>query len=413
MSVEWRMLREPDSTYDSGLLDCRIKDAYNRFAREATAILDDPDGTKRTLYPKATPVQFEFKRDIDSSYTTRFGGFVFGDKTDRDTLELDILAHDLWLRKREIFASYTDTAISAILKDLIETYTPLTWDASLVNVENDISITRQWKGEVLSEVIGELSSRSGDEEFGGHDDAKFFFRQPETNTSPRHFEAGDYYEADFDESGAAEVNKVLLYYGEGSNTAGIAVQDRESQRQLQTDLNAPRPVVIEKTANYPEIANEDTAEAKARAILNGNTSIRTGNLRTWEAFSTRPGDIARTVVPDQNVDGDYRVAAIEYQWANDETNVTLAKNSEGVIDVLSSLSETVTRIDAKQADSDATVNEVVDLLAEIVVDTEIEVYTRSVPDDQFLFGDWKGGLGDPDKGGGKLGDQRGDATKVV
>jgi hypothetical protein len=398
---------------EPSLLDVRVTDTFNRFARDATVVLDDPEGVLRADYPSGYPVQLEVKRDIDTSWSVRFGGFVFGDTTDRNTLELDILGHDLWLRRRKIFDSYTDTAISAILKDLIQTYTPLNWDASLVEVTDGRLYTRQWKGEALAEIIDELSAASDGEEFGATNDARFYFQPRETSQSPRSFGVGEYYKADFDEDTTREVNRVVLYYGEGSSTGAVAVQDRASQRALQNDLGAPRPVVIEKTANFPEIVNEATAETRARKILGAQTSIRTGKLRSWDAFDVTPGDIATVTAPAQNVDGEFRVAEIEYRWQADETRLRLAENSAGVVDVLSGLSDEVTRVDAKGADENASVNEVVDLLGEVVVETDIEVLTYSVPADQLLFGDWKGGFGDPDVGGGRLGDQRGDATKVV
>lgn len=398
---------------DDRLLDARVRDAYNRFARDATAVLDDPDGDARAMYPTGYPVQLEVKRDIDANWSTRFGGFVFGDSTNRNTLELDILGHDLWLRRRKIFDSYSSTTISNILNDLITQYTPLTWVPGNVSVVNDVTYTRQWKGETLAEIIEELAAASANEEFGANNDAEFFFRPQSSNTSPRMFGVGEYYEADFEESATREVNKVVLYYGEGTSTGAVAVQDRESQRSLQDDLGAPRPVVIEKTANYPEIDSEETAENKARKILNGGTQIRTGKLRTWEAFDVYPGDVTRVIDPDQNVDGDYRVAELTYRWQEDETEVRLAENSAGVVDVLASQSDEVTRVDAKQADETAAVNEILDLSQNIEIETEIEIYTYTIPDDMFVFGVTKGGLGDTRAGGGLLGDRRGNRTQVI
>ncbi|WP_461368474.1 hypothetical protein, partial [Candidatus Darwinibacter acetoxidans] len=69
-------------------------------------------------------------------------------------------------------------------------------------------------------------------------------------------------------------------------------------------------------------------------------------------------------------------------------------------------------IDARAADGDAPLLEIVDLTEEIVVDVELAVYTRLVPGDMFVLGAARGGLGDPVAGGGRIGDQRGDAVQV-
>ena len=89
--------------------------------------------------------------------------------------------------------------------------------------------------------------------------------------------------------------------------------------------------------------------------------------------------------------------------------VTLAENSDGVVDVLVELSDEVSRIDARAADTDASVLEVIQIDEPITIEVEIAVYTREVPEDAFLLGANRAGLG----AAGKLGDQRGDRVRVI
>lgn len=398
---------------EPALLDVEVTDAYNRFARQATAVLDDEEGEKADAYPRPTPVELDVKRDADNHFQMRFGGFVINTESDQDATTLEILSHDFWLRKRQVFQSFTDVAISDILNDLVVDLTPLDWDPDKVTVVNEQTITRDWKGERLDEVIAELASISAGEDFGATDEGVFFFREQSKNSAPRNFTEGDYVEANFSEDGKQEVNKVTLYYGEGSNTGAVSVQDRASQKELAEELGRPRPVVVGETKTYPEIGSEKAAERKARQILTDRTTIQTGSVETWEAFDVYPGQVTHVTVGEQNVNRDFRIAEITYQWRDDSTQVKLAENSDGVLDTLVNLSQEVSRIDSRAADESATITQFVELAQQIGVEFDLTAYKRTVPDDQLLFGATKGGWGDPQAGGGYWGDQRGQREQLI
>ena len=396
------VLRHDDptaETYEEAMIDCTVQDAYSRFARRATVTLSDPSGTLAARYPRKTPLQLLAAETEIAAPALRFGGYVDDIKTDAGTTVLELLSFDFWLRARKVYSVITTETISAVLQNLIEAYTPLEWDAGLVSVQNDIEISRTWKGDALDAVLAELSSMSAGEEWGATDEGKFFFRPQATRRSPRDFVEGEWSAADFEEDGRAEVNKVTIYYGETS-TGAVSLQDRVSQKLLQERFGSPRPVVIEAVKTYPEITTEDAARAKAAQILADRQVIRTGTLETWGALAVRPGDVCWVVVEDQQVDGDYRVAQIEYSWSEERTVVTLAENSDGVVDVLVELSDEVSRIDARAADTDASILEVIQIDEPIGVAVEIAVYTREVPEDAFLLGANRAGLG----AAGKLGD---------
>lgn len=404
----WRLYDPAAGTYEEAMIDCTVQDAYSRFARKATVTLSDPDGTLAAAYPRKTPLQLYAAETEIATPALRFGGYVDDVKTDAGTTVLELLSYDFWLRARKVYSVVTSESVSAVLQSLIEYYTPLEWDAALVSVTNDQTITRTWKGDALDAVLAELSSMSAGEEWGATDDGKFYFRPQATSHSPRDFVEGEWSSADFEEDSRAEVNKVTIYYGETS-TGAVSLQDRVSQKLLQERFGSPRPVVIEAVKSYPEIATEDAARAKAAQILADRQVIRTGTLETWGALAVRPGDVCRVVVEDQQVDGDYRVAQIEYSWSEERTMVTLAENSDGVVDVLVELSDEVSRIDARAADTDASVLEVIQIDEPITIEVEIAVYTREVPEDAFLLGANRAGLG----AAGKLGDQRGDRVRVI
>ncbi len=407
-STVWRLYDPTAAAYESAMIDCSVQDAFSRFARTATVILSDPDGTVAAKYPRKTPLHLFAAETEAGTPVLRFGGYVDDIKTDAAETALTLLSFDFWLRARKVYRECSGT-ISAVLQDLITTYTPLTWDAALVAVANDIEIDRTWKGEGLDAVLAELAAMSGGEEWGADDSGKFFFRPASSRRSPRDFIEGEWFSADFEEDSRAEINKVTLYYGESPSTGAVSVQDRVSQMTLQARFGSPRPVVIEAVRTYPEIATEDAARAKALQILADRSVIQTGTLETWGGLSVRPGDVCRVVVEDQQVDGDYRVAQIEYAWRDETTVVTLAENSDGVVDVLVELSDEVSRLDARAADTDATVLEIVRLVEPVVVETEIKVWTRAVPATMFTFGVHRGRLG----AGSTIGDSRGERVQVI
>ncbi len=413
-TVEWRLLRVSDGVYDPDLLDVSVTDAFNRFARQATVTLDDPDGDKPKTYRRPTQVDLEVRwGGVDAAFVRRFGGFVVNPKSESEQTELEVLSHDFWLRKRQVFQSYTDTAISDILNDLVVELTPLDWAPGNVTVVNDDQIDRDWKGERLDEVVSELASISADEEFGANDAGEFFFRPKETDAAPRNFTPGSYADADFEEDAKREVNEVTVYYGEGNDTGAVSVQDLASQKELADELGRPRPVVVGVTKAFPEITTEEAAERKARKLLDDRSVVQTGTLSTWEAFDVDPGDVTRVVVPEQAVDRDFRVAEISYAWTDDETELKLAENTDGVLDTLVSLSNEVSRLDSRAADESATITEFVDLAQAVGVEFELAAYKRTVPDDQLLFGATRGGWGDPAVGGGRWGDRRGSRQEIV
>lgn len=391
---------------DPDLLDVAVTDAFNRFARSATVTLDDPEGTKADSYRRPTPVELDVKPAGDR-WQRRFGGFVVNPKSKQDATELEVLSHDVWLRKRRVFQAVSETAVEDLLEDLIVELTPLTWDAELVAPKTaDPFPERDWQGERLDQVIEEIAAFSGDEEFGATDDGRFFFRPRSTRSAPRTFGVGEYASADFEEDGKQEVNRVTVYYGGRTSGSAIAVQDRSAQKELADELGRPRPVVIGETKSFPEITDESTAEQKARELLDDRSAIRTGTVETWGAFGVRPGDVTHVTVPEQDVDRDFRVAEISYRWRDDTTEVTLAANSDGVLDTLVSLSDEVSRIDARAADGSATISEVVDLSEALDLTVEYEAYRRTVPEDALVFGEPAGGWGDPATGGSRWGDQR-------
>lgn len=411
-STEWRLIKA-DTTEEEDFLDATVVKAFNRFANRATAIIMDIDGTKALTYVKGYLVEIQAHPGGTADWNALIGGFVVDTIRHTDTLEIHILSHDFWLRKRSVFKSYTNQYISYILQDLIDDLTPLDWDAGLVSILNDQQITRTWKGEKLDVVIKELSTLSGNEEYGAQSDRKFFFREQETVAASRNFDDGEYSDAEWPERKQEEANKVTIYYGQTGSTGIVTVQDLAKQAELQALIGASNPVVIEIVANYPEVDNEDAARAKGHALLEAKNIPLIGRLFSWDGYEITPGETTAVVDPDSDINDSFRIASLEYSYLNAETIVTVVEDYEGVLDTLVRVNEEVVRIDMKEADITATVVETISISQPYKMAVTVKAYKMLVPDDMFIFGEQKGGFGDPDIGGGLLGDSRGDKTVIL
>lgn len=423
--ANWRLRDVNAGTIDDRLLDvpqCTL--AYNRFAQKARVLLEDSTGVVPGEYPTGTPLELDVVRSDDgygnsfgdsygSGWSTRFGGFVNGFDGDPSTTELELLSHDAWLRRREVYRSYSSVAKSDILADLVGDLTPLTIDTGRIDVFDDDPISAEWSGVPLDKVVSEIASASNDEIFGATKDMVFFFEQRDVEQATRDFTAGEYYGSNFSSDGDVELNEVTVYYGGDPADSAVVVEDRQSQRDLAEQLDAGTGVVISDSKTFTEIIDEAVAERKGEEILNGATEITTGELSTWEGFDIQPGQLTRVVAPDHDVDDEFRVAEITHSWLTDETRVVLAENSEGVIDTLVELSDEVGRVDARAASNNATITRMTDLAVDFEFVFELEAYKQTVPSDALIFGETKGGFGDERVGGGRLGDQRGDRQQVI
>lgn len=395
------------------VMDCTL--AYNRFARSAEVLIDDPNGTVPDEYPRATPVELHVKRSVDDSYHRRFGGFVQTPKSRQNTTVLKIASHDAWIRARDVYRSFSGTAKSDILQELITDLTPLRWDPDRVSVFDDEPIDVNYSGRPLDKVVEEIASASANEIFGATDERYFFFEQRDATRAPRDFVVGEYFadSTEFEKDGSTELNQVTVNYGGEPADQAVTVEDAEAQKTTGDRLGSADSVVTSDSKTFTDIYSEDAARRKAEEILSGATAITTGDLTTWEAFDVQPGQLTTVTVPEQDIDGEYRVAEISHSWQDDETQVRLAENSDGVVDTLVELSDEISRLEARPASNNPTITRFATFDLPFEIALSVSAFKRTVPDDQLLFGESRGGWGDPRSGGGRWGDQRGDRQQIL
>lgn len=397
MSVRWHLVKgdldDPaavEDEADAALERVYVRDGIGPFANKAEVVLDDEDGTKPAEYPRPTTVELYVEVPDAAEPIRRFAGFVQDHATDRNETTLTILSHDFWIRKAtSVYADFDAAAVTDILRQLVEAETPLAWDETLVEVENDEEITRRWTGDVLERIFEELQVVSGgDEFFGATFDREFVFRPLEDDTASRSFDVGEYFDTEWTEDGKHAANRAIVRYGSSGEQAVLAKNDRSSQRELQDELGAESPVEVPVQENRPEIEREGRARDKARQLLDDRSELRTGTIETWGAFEVEPGQLASVVDPDQGVDAEFRVVQVEYEWpaGNPPTTVTVADAALDTVDELVDLSDTVRRLELRDADHDAPFLETLDERVGATLEATASVTARGFGDARFTAG---------------------------
>jgi hypothetical protein len=396
MTVSWRVRRKDgeadDGTFtyavDGDLDRLYVRDAINPFANVAELQFVDPDRTKADLYPSPTFVELDVKVEGYFDYTPRFAGTVFdqGIETNGNHTKITVLSHDYWFRKTAIFAEYTNTTLSSILEDLIVNETPLIWDSSRIEIENDVAISRRWAGDQLETIFDEIRAISaGDELYGVTFDREFEFRPLTDRSAPRNFSEGEYYSTSWESDEKRNVNRVVLRYGEGDNEGVVIRNDRSSQREFANEIGSDDPVQIEDHIRRPEITTETRAKDSADQRLAEQSAIETGEIDTWEAFGVKPGQLTEVVDSEQDIDREVRIVETEYEWpgGEPETKLTAADTAIDTVDELVALSDDIARVDLRSADPNAPVLETLDQKGGLIYDLTSQVRYQVFGEERF------------------------------
>jgi hypothetical protein len=387
MPVDWQLkygssLGNTLST--NRLYNVYTKRAFNRFANEAKVWLDDPDGNLDSTFEFGTKIQLDVQTSATGAFSRNFAGYVAGSPTrDDQRTVLDVLSFDAFLRERTVNRGYSSKTVSFILEELIKELTPVQWASGAnVNVNDDVTLTREYRGAKLDKVLNELSNISNTDRWGANFDNEFVFKPTGSETAPVAFTDGQYFSANISEDAKQAVFKVVLYYGDVSedgstdNRDAVTVEQLAQQQSLANKLGTSDPVVIELPKYYPQISSKSAATQKAKDILSRHQPLLIGELETWEAFEVEPGQITRFEYPDRGIDTQFRVAQIEHRWLEDETTVKLAENDTGVLDTLVQVSDEVARLDARGQDTTVVSDSSLDFEDEVELNQSLTITKR-------------------------------------
>ena len=414
--VEWRLRRVADDSVEDALFDVEVVDAVNRFGRHAIVWIDDEGGEKWTQYPRGSAHELEVSDDGGETFTRRFAGYVVerreADNQGADELEVELYSFDHFLRRNRFSRDLTGDSIATALEGIIDDFTPVKWEPGNVTVGEETTLNREFEGEIVEAAISELATKSQNEEFGVNDDLEFFFRPRETDTAPRDIEDDQWLDYDIPELGKEALNEFELFYGDGDDEASIVVDDGGDKFSLQDSIGANSPVVLYDFAVREDIDNESDARDKAEELLEQRESTLTGEVTTFGLFDARPGDLINVTINSRDLDGEFRIAELRYNWGRDETTVTIVERRGDQDETLIRITDTLKRVEGRDANRDAPTT----ILKELGVDLEwtvaLRVSQNSYADDAFRFGDFGDGVG-AEGVGGTLGDQLVERVEVI
>lgn len=202
--TQWR-LEINNTEFAENLYDVEVTDALNRFGRSAIAYIDDSGGTQFEKFPRGTRLDFEYSTDGGQTFEERFSGYVVerkeSNRAGADSLEIEAYSFDHFLRRNKNQRDLSGKTLSQAIQELIEDFTPVTYDGTLVNVQNDQTINRDFRGERIDTILESFSNKSASEEFGVNNDIRFFFRPREVNKAPRQIDNTQWTDYDLPELG--------------------------------------------------------------------------------------------------------------------------------------------------------------------------------------------------------------------
>jgi len=377
----------------------------DRFARSARVEIAASEGRNiRDDYPSFEPVRIYY--DDGAGDVLKMTGFVVEFKQKgKAGVVLGILSGDFLLRRRDdLFISYAAKAISFILQDLIESYSPLEWDGANIDVRNDRVLTREWRGVRMDEIIQELSILSYNEEFGADNNLKFFFRPRDKSSAPISFTDSNIINADEEYSETEAFDRVVVYYPDaiaGADKAVTATRfDRAAENQAR--VGTVRPIIRAESFDHREITVEADAIQKAEEHLIKADPLIIISIETIGYPDLLPGEQVSVTSTDLGLltPTFFVIAEIIWEAASDKTMVKLIKNSGGVVDVILALTTEKTRVDMKDAAAGVAVVETNKVKQPIQVKiTNLLIRIPSLDTGFFRFGVFDEPIGPPGVGG--------------
>jgi len=295
-----------------------------------------------------------------------------------DKLEINAYSFDQFLRRNDVSNDQSGKTISNALEDIIKTDTPITWNASNVDVQDDRQITLSLQDERVETALLILSFKSENEGFGVNAEKEFFFRPRETKHIDRGIGPSEYFNYDIPERGRDSINEIELRYDNG--TDAVVVDNGDEKLNLEENLNLDDPGTRRERVNRPNITNASDAESEARRILKLRNSTLTGTITTFGLFNAEPFDTININIPDRGIDDEFVITKVEYFWGRDETRLTIVENKGTDDDVIVRLSEKTERIDLRDSDPDANINRVVSTGIDVIVNAQADFDGTSATD---------------------------------
>ncbi|UXF50520.1 hypothetical protein 7778G3F11_41 [Haloquadratum phage sp.] len=366
----WELFR--DGVKEQDLINIQYIDSANPFGDYIIAQVEDNLGQKFDQFEYATEIEVTVTPEAGTQIS-KFVGFVVerreNDQQGQDVLEVEAYSFDQFLRQNDVSNDQSGKLISDAIQDIVQTDTPVSFNAAKVNVVDDFELRRSLQDERVETALQILSFESGNEGFGVDDSLEFFFRPRERDTIARGIDNTEWFNYDIPERGKEAINEVEVRFDNGDRSV---IVDKGSQKlEIQESLNLPEPATQRARIARPSITNAQDAESEGRRFLKLKNVTLTGTITTFGLFNAEPLDVISAEIIPRGIDSEFVITQVEYNWGRDETTLTIVENRGFDEDLFVRLSEKTERIDLRDSDPQAVEDRVISTDVAVNVNTEI------------------------------------------
>jgi len=273
----WRLFN--DGVEESSLINVQYIDSANPFGDYVICQIEDTLGFKFDQFSYATEIEVTVTPE-GGNEITKFTGFVVerreNDQQGQDVLEVEAYSFDQFLRQNDVSNDQSGKLISDAIQDIVQTDTPVSFNAAKVNVVDDFELRRSLQDERVETALQILSFESGNEGFGVDDTLEFFFRPRERDTVSRGIENTEWFNYDIPERGKEAINEVEVRFDDGNRS--VVVDNPSQKLEIQNSLNLPDPATQRARIARPEITNAQDAESEGRRFLKLKNVTLTGTI---------------------------------------------------------------------------------------------------------------------------------------
>jgi hypothetical protein len=371
---------------DDGLYDVIVSDTFNPFGNFAKGFFDDLEGQLFDLFQRGTKVSFQYSNDNTSGFTQRFVGYVVNDLAQEadgaEQLEIEAHTFDQFLRGSEVSNDQTGNTVFEALEDVITTdVPPVSWDASLVEVVDNVELTQSFQGETVEEFLLGIRQKSAGEVFTVNEDLTFVFEPAEISRTRRDIDNSQWVTHDIGEEGSETRNQVTVVYNDGENA--VTVDDSSDQLEIQDNLGAPGPGQEGTKISRPKLTNFEDAIDVGEQALQDRESTLTGPVTTFDLNSAEPGEVIGITIEPRGIDTDFRIAENRMQWRSETNELTVVAKKGADDDILIQQSKTLKRVENRVQDLDVVPDRVTDTKATALLD--VSATDGTVTEDSSSF----------------------------
>jgi hypothetical protein len=350
-----------------------LRSTANPFADFGVARIDDFDGTQYDKFPQGTRVDFEVAPELDpdnQDFTTRLQGFIVErreiEENGADQLEIEVYSLDQLLRGTKVSQSTKGKTISTVLENIITNDTAVEWNASLVEIENDITLLRELRGEPVETALLYCTFKSSNERISVTENIEFVFEEKETTPAPRNVDSTEWFYVDQPEEGREVINECRVWYNDGEET--VTVENGAQKLQLENALGLNDPYSRVKEVQRQDVDELNVAKAIGNQILEDRATTTPITVQTFGLETVQPGQVITVDIPSKGIeDTDFEIAGVTYNWGQDTTDLLLVEQTGYQDDLLVRVVDAIERVELLGINRDADGNRITDTLVEALI----------------------------------------------